>query len=65
IGDRKFDCHAARNLGLKSIGVLYGFGSLAELQACNPDGLCERPEELLRVIGDSCSKMQLEVHTER
>ncbi|MFN7684420.1 MAG: HAD hydrolase-like protein, partial [Oligoflexia bacterium] len=46
IGDRKFDCHAARNLGLKSIGVLYGFGSLAELQACNPDGLCERPEEL-------------------
>jgi phosphoglycolate phosphatase len=46
IGDREFDCIAARNLGLRSIGVLYGFGSEAELIQAGAHRLCPVPEEL-------------------
>jgi phosphoglycolate phosphatase len=46
IGDRKHDLIGARNTGLDSIGVLYGYGSLAELQAEQPTHLAETVEAL-------------------
>jgi phosphoglycolate phosphatase len=49
IGDRALDIHAAKANGLGSIGVLWGYGSLAELQAASPEGLFERVDELLRL----------------
>lgn len=36
IGDRKFDLLAAKKAGVDSIAVTFGFGTLAELEACRP-----------------------------
>ena len=46
IGDRKFDIEAARNNGLASAGVLWGFGSLTELTTAAPNRLLSEPTEL-------------------
>lgn len=47
IGDREIDVAAARSVGLRSAGVLWGHGSHQELLAAAPDRLLERPDELL------------------
>ena len=31
VGDRKFDCLGAEKFGIKTIGVLYGYGTKDEL----------------------------------
>ena len=43
VGDREFDIRAGKNNGIFSIGVTYGYGSLAELEAAGADRLCESP----------------------
>ncbi|WP_150522855.1 HAD family hydrolase [Roseibium sediminis] len=43
IGDRKFDLIGARNNSVRSIGVLWGYGSRDELSAEKPDFLAEGP----------------------
>ncbi|HKU40005.1 MAG TPA: HAD hydrolase-like protein [Polyangiales bacterium] len=50
IGDRLHDVRAARKSGLYSIGVLYGFGSEAELTQAGADLVCPTLAELPRVI---------------
>lgn len=47
VGDRCFDLCAANHCGIDGIGVLYGFGSQEELEACNPAHLIHTPQELL------------------
>ena len=46
IGDRAVDVYAARANGLRSVAVLWGHGSLRELQEAHPDLILESPEEL-------------------
>ncbi|HKU87947.1 MAG TPA: HAD-IA family hydrolase [Casimicrobiaceae bacterium] len=46
IGDRAVDIRAAKANGLRSVGVLWGHGGLAELRATDPDVLLESPAEL-------------------
>jgi phosphoglycolate phosphatase len=43
IGDREMDVTAARANGLRTIGVLWGYGSRDELLAAGADDLCESP----------------------
>jgi phosphoglycolate phosphatase len=50
IGDRLHDVRAARTNGLRSIGVLYGFGSEAELRDAGASALCARLSDLPAVI---------------
>ena len=50
VGDRKFDVLAGNQLGLTTVGVLYGYGSQAELQAAKADYIIEQPIDLLQVI---------------
>jgi phosphoglycolate phosphatase len=50
IGDRAVDIHAAHANGIGSVGVLWGHGSLIELQEAFPDRLLERPEQLKDLI---------------
>lgn len=50
IGDRKYDLNAAENLGLKGIGVLYGFGEKEELENCKHIYLAETPLHLHNYI---------------
>ena len=46
IGDRMHDIHAARHNGAHSIGVLWGYGSSAELSSAGATALIAAPDEL-------------------
>lgn len=46
IGDRKFDIDASNELGIESIGVLYGFGSREELLKSGPTYLIDTVKDL-------------------
>lgn len=46
IGDREYDILGAREFGLESIGVLYGYGSREELSRAGADVLCEGVSDL-------------------
>ena len=46
IGDREGDVAAARRHGVRAIGVLWGYGSSAELRAAGADLVCATPAEL-------------------
>lgn len=50
IGDRKYDIEAARANGLAAAGVLWGFGSFAELTAAQPARLLTEPVELSSLV---------------
>ena len=52
IGDRKHDVLGARANGVASIGVLWGYGGVAELDAAGADHLVERPSELIGLLGE-------------
>ena len=51
IGDRAGDIVAARANRVRSIGVLWGYGSQAELTDAGADGLCGSPAELAAWLG--------------
>ena len=50
IGDRHHDIDGAKNNGISSVGVLYGFGNRAELEAAGADYISETPEALLELL---------------
>lgn len=50
IGDRLHDIKGARNNAMRSIGVLYGYGSEAELIDAGADLLCKTPDNLVDTI---------------
>jgi phosphoglycolate phosphatase len=50
IGDRSVDVLAARAAGIRSIGVLWGYGSAAELTEAGADALCASPGDLLACL---------------
>ncbi len=49
IGDRLHDINGAKKTGMKSIGVLWGYGSKEELEAAGADYICETVEEILDI----------------
>lgn len=50
VGDRLHDIHAAHANGLRAIGVLWGYGGLAELQAAGADRLAATPADVSGMI---------------
>jgi phosphoglycolate phosphatase len=46
LGDRRFDVEAASQCGVASVGVLWGYGSRAELEAAGAGWLAESPRAL-------------------
>ena len=50
VGDRKFDILAGNELSLTTVGVLYGYGSQAELQTAQADYIISQPTDLLQVF---------------
>lgn len=46
IGDRSHDIVGARRNAMTALGVLYGYGSRAELEAAGAHGLCASPHAL-------------------
>ncbi len=50
VGDRKFDVEGARQCGLHSAGVLFGFGDRRELEEAGADYVCASYGELLDIL---------------
>jgi len=50
VGDRAVDIKSAQKNGLRSIGVLWGFGDYAELSEASPTCILEKPEELPKIV---------------
>ncbi|KAG1079881.1 hypothetical protein G6F40_016123 [Rhizopus arrhizus] len=46
IGDRRMDIEGARHHGLRSVGVLWGFGGEAELTEAGAGQLAREPAQL-------------------
>jgi len=53
IGDRKHDIVAAKENGVRSLGVLWGYGSRQELESAGADALCGTPADLHRCVEDA------------
>jgi phosphoglycolate phosphatase len=53
VGDRDHDVLAARELGLASIGVMWGYGSREELVGAGVDVLADRPADVIALVGSS------------
>ena len=51
VGDRRFDIEGAKKHGLSSVGVLYGYGSREEIEACAPDRIAETVDDLYKILG--------------
>jgi phosphoglycolate phosphatase len=51
VGDREHDVFGARQAGLGCIGVLWGYGSLEELEAAGAAAVVARPVELAAELG--------------
>ncbi len=50
VGDRMFDVDGAKQAGIKSVGVLYGFGSEEEIISHGADVICRTPQEITELI---------------
>ena len=51
VGDRKFDVLGAREAGVASLAVGYGYGTREELAACAPDMFAATVPELFGLLG--------------
>lgn len=50
IGDREYDVIGAKKNGVRSMGVLFGFGSRKELETAGADYIAETPEEIKSLL---------------
>ena len=50
IGDRSIDIDAAKKNSMKSVGVLYGYGSKQEIKDANPEWIAIDPKGLLKIF---------------
>jgi phosphoglycolate phosphatase len=50
IGDRRHDIEGAQSNGVRSVGVLWGYGDRAELEAAGADWIVERPKEIATLL---------------
>ena len=50
VGDREHDVIGAKKIGMKSIGVLFGYGDREELEKAGADYIAETPEDIFRII---------------
>ncbi len=50
VGDRRHDIIGARENGIASVGVLYGYGSVEELKEAGPDYLTHSVAELSEIL---------------
>lgn len=51
VGDRVHDVTGAREHGLRTVGVRWGYAPAGELEAAAPDAIVETPAELADVLG--------------
>lgn len=54
VGDTCFDIEGAKENGIESIGVTYGYGDIEKLKASKPDYLVDNTAQLLGLLRDLC-----------
>ncbi|MDO4619180.1 MAG: HAD hydrolase-like protein [Lachnospiraceae bacterium] len=64
VGDRLFDMNGAKETGIASIGVSWGYGERSELEACWPDCIVDAPQELYNVLYWQAHEQQSETGRE-
>jgi phosphoglycolate phosphatase len=57
VGDRSYDTIGAKQNGLYSIGVTYGYGSELELSECGTDAIVDRPKDILTILRERESQI--------
>ena len=50
IGDRKYDIVGAKNTGICSIGVTYGYGSIQEIEQSEPTYIAHQVTDIERFL---------------
>jgi phosphoglycolate phosphatase len=50
IGDRRYDILGAQAVGMRGLGVLWGYGTRDELETAGADQLVESPADLIRAV---------------
>ena len=50
VGDRHYDIDAAREIGIDSVGVLYGYGSEEEFKKSGATYIAATTEDVKRII---------------
>jgi phosphoglycolate phosphatase len=55
VGDRSFDVDAGREMGITTVGVTWGYGSLDELRAHGPDHVADTFADLRSIVLGSAS----------
>jgi phosphoglycolate phosphatase len=50
VGDRRHDIEGAHSVKMRSLGVLWGYGSRDELEAAGANRLVERPSDLASIV---------------
>lgn len=50
VGDRHYDIDGAKKFGIKSIGVLYGYGNRKELEEAGADFIAETVEDIWEIL---------------
>ena len=50
VGDREHDILGAKEAGVCSVGVLYGYGSRRELEEAGADYIAKRPQDILGIV---------------
>lgn len=53
VGDREHDVLGAKEVGLDSIGVLYGYGDYKELKNAGATYIAKNPEDISKIISDN------------
>ncbi len=56
VGDREQDIHGARQNDLRALGVLWGYGTRAELEESRPDAIVESPDQLVAALSHLLSR---------
>ena len=50
VGDRRYDISGAHTVGMRGLGVLWGYGSRDELETAGADRLVDSPSDLARTV---------------
>ena len=59
VGDRMYDIIGGKEAGVSVIGVLYGYGTLQELQQYSADAIAQTPQDVVNIILNWDKKIEL------
>ena len=65
VGDRRHDIFGAHRVGMRGIGVLWGYGTRDELESAGADQLVDSPGDLARTVLSTVNEKQSRARTQQ